>query len=232
MALFVFYKHREVLRFLYHYRPEALGTQERKIVMALTRKMLKAMAIDEEKIDQIIEAHAETVDALKGEIEQYKGDAEKLPAVQKELDELKSGGDDGWKEKHDTVKKDFDDYKAGIEAKEAKAAKEKAARAYFEGKNIEGANLNLAMRSCGAEIDALELDGDKIKDTASLDALVSGDLATLVTKSSNTVRIDMGGKLNSPTKPVTKEDIMSIRDGSARRKAMMENPELFGLNKT
>jgi hypothetical protein len=33
--------------------------------MALTRKMLKAMGIEEEKIEQIIEAHAETVDGLK-----------------------------------------------------------------------------------------------------------------------------------------------------------------------
>ena len=32
--------------------------------MAFTRKMLKAMGIDEDKIEQIIEAHAETVDAL------------------------------------------------------------------------------------------------------------------------------------------------------------------------
>ena len=31
----------------------------------LTRKMLKAMNIEDEKIEQIIEAHTETVDALK-----------------------------------------------------------------------------------------------------------------------------------------------------------------------
>ena len=35
--------------------------------MSLTRKMLKAMGIDEEKVDQIIETHAETVDALNAE---------------------------------------------------------------------------------------------------------------------------------------------------------------------
>ena len=33
--------------------------------MALTRKMLKAMGIEDEKADEIIDAHAETVDALK-----------------------------------------------------------------------------------------------------------------------------------------------------------------------
>ena len=35
------------------------------IYTSLTRKMLKAMGIEDEKIDQIIEAHSETVDALK-----------------------------------------------------------------------------------------------------------------------------------------------------------------------
>ena len=110
--------------------------------MALTRKYLKAMGIEDEKIDQIIDAHTETVDGLKADIAKYKGEAEKLPAVQKELDDLKAAGDDGWKEKHDTVKKEFDEYKADIAAKETKGAKEKAARAYFESKNIKDAIYN------------------------------------------------------------------------------------------
>ena len=63
--------------------------------MAFTRKMLKAMGIEDEKIDQIIDAHSETVDALKADRDAYKEDAAKLAAVQKELDELKAKGDDG-----------------------------------------------------------------------------------------------------------------------------------------
>ena len=197
--------------------------------MALTRKSLKAMGLTDEQVDSIIEMHTETVDGLKA----YKADAEKLPGVQKELDDLKKQAaenkDDGWKDKHDAVKKEFDDYKADIAAKETKATKEKAVKAYFESKNIEGANLNLAMRSCGAEVDAVELDDGKIKDTAALDALISGDFASLVTKPA--VRVDMGARLNNNGgKAVTKEDIIAIKDGAARRKAMMENPELFGLN--
>ena len=58
--------------------------------MSLTRKMLKAMGIEEEKIDQIIEAHSETVDSLKADRDSYKEDAEKLKDVQKELDDLKA----------------------------------------------------------------------------------------------------------------------------------------------
>ena len=197
--------------------------------MALTRKALKAMGLTDEQVDSIVEMHSETVDGLKNDLNKYKADAEKLPNVQKELDDLKAKGDDGWKDKHDAVKKEFDDYKTEIAAKETRATKEKAAKAYFESKNIEGANLNLAMRSCSAEVDALELDGEKIKDTKALDSLISGDFASLVTKPG--VRVDMGARLNNNGgKAMTKEDIVAIKDGTARRKAIMENPELFGLN--
>lgn len=193
--------------------------------MALTRKAIKAMGLTDEQVDSIIEMHTETVDGLKADINKYKADADKLPAVQKELDDLKAKGDDGWKDKHDKVKKDFDDYKAGIEAKETKAAKEQAVRAYYESKNIKDANLNIAMRSSGAEIDAVELDGDKIKDTAALDALISGDLANLVTKPG--VVVDTGGKVGGGTVAPTRSDIMAIKDPAERQAKIAENLHLF-----
>ncbi len=94
--------------------------------MALTRKSLKAMGLTDEQVDSIIEMHTETVDGLKA----YKADAEKLPGVQAELDQAKKDladrNKDGWKEKHDAVKKEFDDYKAAQTAKDTKAAKESA----------------------------------------------------------------------------------------------------------
>ena len=201
--------------------------------MALTRKLLKGMGLTDEQVDTIIEAHTDTVDGLKSDISKYKADAEKLPTVQKELDTLKAKGDDGWKDKHDKVKKDFDDYKTGVESEKSKAAKEKAARAYYEGKNIIGKSLEIAMRASEKEIDGLELDGEKIKDTAVLDGLVAGDLASLV--GSTGVR-----GINTATPPAnngsgsakTKDDILKIRDGVERRKAMAENPHLFGLSES
>ena len=114
--------------------------------MSLTRKMLKAMGIEEEKAEQIIDAHVETVNALKEERNGYKADADKLKDVQKELDELKSKNDDGWKDKHDKLKSEFEKYKGEIEAKNVRAAKETAVRAYYESKGISGKNLEIAIR--------------------------------------------------------------------------------------
>lgn len=193
--------------------------------MALTRKLLKGMGLTDEQVDTIIEAHTDTVDGLKADVSKYKTDAEKLPGVQKELDDLKAAGDGGYKEKYEKERSAFEAFKTDITAKESKAAKEKAVRAYFESKNITGANLDLAMRGCGEEMAALELDGEKIKDTKSLDALVDGTYKGLVSK--QTVRFDTGARFNGGGKPMTKEEIMQITDRAERRAAIAANMDLF-----
>lgn len=193
--------------------------------MALTRKLLKGMGLTDEQVDTIIDAHTDTVDGLKADVSRYKADAEKLPSVQKQLDDLKAAGDGGYKEKYEKEHSDFEAYKSGVTAKESKATKEKAVRAYFESKNITGANLDLAMRGCGEEMAALELDGEKIKDTKALDALVDGTYKGLVAKAS--VRVDMGGRLNDGGKPMTKDEIMKITDRAERRAAIAANMDLF-----
>ena len=63
--------------------------------MALTRKFLSALGIEADKVDEIISAHTETVEALKNERDTFKADAEKLTGVQKELDDLKNGSTPG-----------------------------------------------------------------------------------------------------------------------------------------
>ena len=72
--------------------------------MALTRKALKAMGLTEEQVDSIIEAHTETVDGLKEQIKTYKADAEQLPAVRKELEDMKKSDGEDWKSKYDAEK--------------------------------------------------------------------------------------------------------------------------------
>lgn len=193
--------------------------------MALTRKLLKGMGLTDEQVDTIIEAHTDTVDGLKADVSKYKADAEKLPSVQKQLDDLKAVGDGGYKEKYEKEHSDFEAFKTDITAKESKAAKEKAVRAYFESKNITGANLDLAMRGCGEEMSALQLDGEKIKDTKALDALVDGTYKGLVSK--QTVRVDTGARFNGGGKPMTKDEIMQITDRAERRAAIAANMDLF-----
>ena len=144
--------------------------------MALTRKALKAMGLSDEQVDSIIEMHTETVDVLK----QYKKDAELLPTVQKELDDLKAAGDGGYKKRYEDEHAAFETYKGDIVAKETRAAKEKAVRSYYESKGIKGKNLEIAMKGSSTEIDGIDLDGVNIKDAAALDSLIGGTFSGLV----------------------------------------------------
>ena len=178
--------------------------------MALTRKSLKAMGLTDEQVDSIIEMHTDTVDGLKEQVNTYKADAEKLPNVQKELDDLKAMGDGGYKDKYEKEHKAFEDYKADVTAKESKAAKEKAVRAYFESKNITGSNLDLAMRGCGEEMAALVMDGDKIKDTTSLDALIDGAYKSLVYTEHTQGANPATPPANNPAKNYTTAEIKNM----------------------
>lgn len=161
--------------------------------MALTRKMLKGMGLTEEQADTIIDAHSETVDGLKEKLKAAEEKAAAADAVQKELDGLKAKGGEDYKARAEKAERELKDFKAEIAAKETRAAKEKAASAYFEGKNITGDNLEIAMMATSGLIDGLVLDGDKIKDTTSLDNLVAGALSRLVVKTQ-----EKGAKTSTP----------------------------------
>ena len=195
--------------------------------MALTRKFLKAMGIEDEKIDQIVDAHTETVDGLKNELKAAQEKANKLDGVEKELNELKAKGEDGYKEKYEKEHKAFEDYKNDVTAKQTKAAKEAAAKAYFEAKNITGANLSIAMRGARDEINGIELDENgKIKDAKALDDLVSGEYAGLIVSTTT-----KGAKTATPPANngggVTKEQIFAIKDAGERQRAIAEHLDLF-----
>lgn len=197
--------------------------------MSLTRKMLKAMGIEEEKIDQIIEAHSETVDSLKADRDSYKEDAEKLKDVQKELDDLKAKGDDGWKEKHDRLKAEFDQYKNDVQAKETKAAKEAAYRAILKDANLSEKGIEKAIKY--ADWDKIELGEDgKLKGANDHIKAVREEWAEYVTTTTTTgARTSTPPANNGGKTGKTKEEIMAIRDPAVRQAEIAKNPEAFGL---
>lgn len=85
--------------------------------MALTRGLLKGLGIEADKIDQIIEAHSETVSGLKEERDSYREKAEAAETVIAERDNLvkenaalkKNAGDAS------KIQEAFDAYKADVQ---------------------------------------------------------------------------------------------------------------------
>ena len=161
--------------------------------MSLSRTDLKLIGLNDDQIESVIAAHSETVSALKqkySELEakysSVKENADRLPSVQKELDDLRK----------EDYKGKYDNLFASVEKGKARAAKETAVKAYYEGKNIRGQNLTIAMR--GTDFDALQRDeSGNLADTAALDALVDGDFRPLVTSARRTV--SSGGTLSGRT---------------------------------
>ena len=151
--------------------------------MALTRKLLKGMGLTEEQVDTIIEAHTDTVDGLKADIDKYKGDAAKLPGVQKELDDLKAAGDGGYKEKYEKEHKAFEDFKTAQTAKETRQAKETAYRELLKAAGVSEKRIPAILKV--TDLNGIEMDGDKIKDADKHTKTVKTEWAEFV-ESSNT----------------------------------------------
>ena len=207
--------------------------------MALTRKALSAMGIESEKIDSIINMHIEVTDDLKGQIETlekdvktYKADAEKLPGVQKELDDLKAQVEADTKERegkdYDKLKQEFEQYKTDIENKAVRASKEAAYVEILKDAGIPEKHHAKILKY--SDVDGIELD-DKGKAKNAKELLKSvqeewGDhVETVKTEGAKT---ETPPANNGGTKK-TKEEIMNIQNTAERQQAMIDNPELFGL---
>lgn len=198
--------------------------------MALSRKFLTALGIEAEKIDEIINAHTETVDGLKATIAEYKADAEKLPGVQKELNDLKeANGKDPYKVKYDAIKEDFENYKKDIAAKETKATKSNAYRALLKEAGVSEKRIDAVLKV--SDVDSIELDEKgAIKDSASLKKSIVDEWADFIEKSD----VKGANVANPPTgngggTKKTKEEIYAIKDPAERQQAILDNRELFGI---
>ena len=199
--------------------------------MALTRKFLTALGIDADKIDEIISAHAETVDALKEQRDQFKADAEALPGVKKELDDLKksTADGDGFKEKYDSLKAEYDNYKQEQETKEARAKKETAYKALLREAGVSEKRIDAVLKV--SDVDGVELDDSgKVKDASKLTESIKEEWSDfIVTEEAKGADTSTPPEQNGGATFKTKEEIMAIKDGAERRKAIAENPSLFGL---
>lgn len=197
--------------------------------MAFTRKMLKAMGIEEEKIDQIIEAHVEVVGSLKDERDEYKNKADKLGVVEKELKSLKADNEGiSWKEKYDKVQQDFDAYK---EKQKAETERQKTVNAYKEVLKKTGVSekrIDSIIKISDLSNIKLDKDGN-IKDEDSVVENIKTEWSDFIVKEGT-----KGADVENPPKntggtKMTKDEIFKIKDAKERQQAIADNHELFGF---
>lgn len=205
--------------------------------MALTRKMLSAMGIDEDKQDEIINAHIEVVNALKEERDNFKADAKKAEKLQKEVDDLnesmKSGERSPYKvkyeakvEEYNDLKKQFDDYKADVSAKEVEAKKSSAYKELLKSAGVSEKRIDSIIRV--TDLKKVELDDEgKIKDAENLSKNIKDEWSDFIVTESKQGANVSNPPANTGGGKKSKEEIMSIKDTAARQQAMLENKELF-----
>ena len=128
--------------------------------MALTRKFLRALGIEDDKVEEIIGAHLETVNPLKDERDNLKEQADKAAELQKQVDELTKKGStsEDLVKKYEDEHKAFEAYKAEIEAGKAEAAKKSAYRKLLESSGIDPKRIDAVMRV--SDVSAIEVGED------------------------------------------------------------------------
>lgn len=208
--------------------------------MALTRKMLSAMGIDEDKQDEIINAHVEVVNALKEERDSLKADAQKADKLQKQIDDLnesmKNGERSPYKvkyeakvEEYNDLKKEFDEYKADVSAKEIETKKSNAYKELLKESGVSAKRIDSVLRV--TDLSKIELDEDgKIKDTDNLKKSIKEEWSDFIVTQSEQGAQTANPPQNTGGTKMTKAEIYKKDDHgryvlstAERQKALIEN---------
>lgn len=210
--------------------------------MALTNANLKEIlskaGVDSEHmkdaVNEIIEGHTTSIEALREERDTYKAQAEKANDLQKQLDkaqkDLKDATSDEAEEKYKTkyemLKDEFKEYKKDIEAKATKENKSKAYKELLKEAGISDKRMESVLKV--SDIDSIEFDDEgNIKNKDDLLKGIKEEWSDFI----QTANVQGADTENPPSntggQTMTKTDIMKIKDTAERQKAIKENIELF-----
>ena len=185
--------------------------------MALTRKMLKAMGIEDEKIEQIIEEHTESTDALKQQRDEYKAKAEAKATTSTEPKPKDHEPIDEYKAKYDAEKKAFEDYKANIAAEKAEADKRAKYRELIVKAGVDSKRVDSVLKV--SDLSEIKVKDGAIEGADDLVKSIKEDWADFIPTTQK-----VGANAPNPPKNdggVKKlEDITKMQDPVARQEAL------------
>lgn len=146
--------------------------------MALTRSFLKGMGLTDEQVSAIVEAHGETVDALKEQRDDAKKKSAEYDKIKKELDDLKESGGD-WQTKYEKEHSDFESYKKTQEEKESKRAISKAYKELLKNAGVSEKRIATVMKV--ADLSKIQLDENgAVKDSEKLTENIKSEWADFI----------------------------------------------------
>lgn len=190
--------------------------------MALTRKMLKAMSIEDDKIEQIIEAHAETVDGLKEKLSAFQDQTERIRELESQIE--KSGGTDDWKKRYEQEHADFEAFRAETAQKAEEEQKAALYRKLLIDAGVDQRRIDRIMRV--SDLSKVTVKDGEIQDSEELTKAIKAEWADFIA-TETTQGVQVKTPPQSSGKTMTKADIMAIKDTQERQRAISDNIELF-----
>lgn len=199
--------------------------------MALTRKMLEGMNLEEKQIDSIIEAHMDTVNGIKADRDKFKELAAEVPDLKRQIEDSKaaSASNGEWKDKYDKLSSEFDAYKTQIadekadaEKAKADAEKAKAYQAMLINVGIDPRRVDRIMKI--SDLSDVVLEDGKIKDIEKLEQAAKDEWSDFIVQ-----------KKTVGSEPATPPDTTHGNEGadpSIRKMLQERHDRLYGKVET
>ena len=197
-------------------------SEEMESTLALTRKFLEGMGIEDKQVESIIEAHSETVNGLKADRDKYKEQAQKVQDLQRQLEEAQAAGKgtDEWQQKYEDEHQAYEDFKAQVATEKADAEKAQAYRGMLMAAGIDPKRIDSIMRVTNLSEVEMGEDG-KLKDAGKLEEAAKEEWADFVLK-----QVTKGS--NPATPPERKENVPEGADPEVAKRMQERHERMFG----
>lgn len=194
--------------------------------MALTQAMLKTMGIEQENREQIMEAHAAVCDSIKAERDEYRVKAEKVPNLEKQIEELKAAQPtEDWEAKYKELKAEYDSFKGKVENDKANAEKAALYSSLLREVGLDEKRVEAIMKV--TDLASIDVSDGAIADAEKVKAAIQDEWGAFIAhKNTQGANVEKP-PANAGGAKMTKDEIMAIKDTSARQKAIADNIEQF-----
>ena len=193
--------------------------------MALTQAMLKAMGIEDEKRDQIMEAHQGVLESIKKERDELREQAAKVPSLEKKIEEMEAAKPtEDWEAKYEAVKADYEDFKAKVEQQRADDEKARLYRSMLREQGVDEKRIESIMKV--TDLTAVGVKDGAITDPETVAEAIKSEWGDFITQTSSQGAVVDNPPTNTGAKR-SREDIMAIKNTDERQRAIAENMDLF-----
>lgn len=194
--------------------------------MALSRSMLKGMGLTEEQVSAIVDAHTETVDALKEKLKAAQEGADRLEAVQKELNALKAKGGEDYKAKYDAEHAEFEAYKETVAKEKAETEKRSLYRELLRTAGVDAKRVDAILRV--TDFGGITVTDGKLDNPEELTKTIQSDWGDFIgkteTRGAEVSTPPAGGQTALSKAEIYRKDDRGryVLDTEARQKALTE----------